>query len=175
MLDKIILGLLHTQPHSAYSLQKAMEKSTNFFYGASQGNIHPTLKRMASAKLVATKKQSTGSRPRIEYTITRMGRQEFKNWVNGPLQVGRVKDDALVKLFFLGHVVKSKRQQIIKEFQQDLAESRAALLLVKELNAVQEHSKPLTEVELFRLETIQYGIDYFEFTEKWYKKLLERV
>ncbi len=174
MLDKIILGMLHTQQHSAYSLQKAMEKTTGFFYGASQGNINPTLKRMASAKLVATKKQHTGSRPKVEYRITRAGREEFKKWINAPLEVGRVKDDALVKLFFLGHVDQSKRHQIIQDFRQELRESRAQLLAVQELNKAQQSSKALTEQDLYRMETIQYGIDYYKFTENWYKKLLNR-
>lgn len=174
MLDKIILGLLQDAPHTAYSLQKAMEASTGFFYGASQGNINPTLKRLEARNAISGQTRMVGARSKVEYSITRVGQQEFTDWVDGPIDVGRVKDDALVKLFFLGHADPEQRRIRIEAFRQELLEHCLQLKLLKADIEKKTAHRQLTEVERFRLETLNYGIDYYEFTSDWYKALLER-
>ncbi len=174
MLDKIILGLLHQRPNSAYGLQKAMEQSTGFFYGASQGNIHPTLKKLEARGAVLGKQEQVGARVRVEYVLTEKGHREFEAWVQGPIEVGRVKDDALVKLFFLGHADRASRRRQVEEFCGELREQKQQLDAIRTQTEELLNGRDLTEVEQYRLETLNYGIAYFEFTAKWYEALLER-
>lgn len=174
MLDKIILGLLHQRPNSAYGLQKAMEQSTAFFYGASQGNIHPTLKKLEARGAIVGQREQVGARPRVEFQLTDQGRQEFDEWVQGPLSVGRVKDDALVKLFFLGHADRQTRRQQVEAFCEELRDQGKQLREIRTQTEVKLNGRTLTDMEQYRLETLNYGISYFEFTADWYEALLER-
>jgi len=41
------------------------------------------------------------------------------------------------------------------------------------MHQVLQDRKP-TSVERFRLETLNYGIDFYEFNLRWYEKLAER-
>lgn len=174
MLDKIILGLLQFSEHSAYSLQKAMQQSTGFFYGASQGNINPTLKRLNAAKLVKTKTSATGKRKSILYTLTKAGQGAFDAWLKESISVGRVRDDALVKLFFMGQMDPAGIKKNLGDFCEELNSTGQALTLLKD--DIQKHlegRKP-TNTERFRLETLNYGIDFYEFNLHWYENLAAR-
>lgn len=174
MLDKIILGLLQDNSHTAYSLQKTMEASTAFFYGASQGNINPTLKKLSSRGAIEGQAKKVGARSKVEYSLTAAGRQEFDDWVKGPIEVGRVKDDALVKLFFLGHADANQRQKCVEAFREELVEQGLQLKQLRVEIQNKAEQRELTEVEQFRLETLNYGIDYFDFNVRWYENLLKR-
>tara|TARA_R110002073_G_scaffold74609_6_gene182487 strand:+ start:643 stop:1188 length:546 start_codon:yes stop_codon:yes gene_type:complete len=174
MLDKIILGLLQFSEHSAYSLQKAMQQSTGFFYGASQGNINPTLKRLLAAKLVKTKAAATGKRKSVLYALTKTGQGAFDTWLKESISVGRVRDDALVKLFFMGQMDPADIQSNLSDYCEELNSTRQALTLIKEdIHRNLTGRKP-TSSERFRLETLNYGIDFYEFNLHWYKNLAAR-
>lgn len=174
MLDKIILGLLQLGNHTAYSLQKAMEQSTGHFYGASQGSINPALKKLADYGAIDGKPLSEGKRKRIEYAITEVGQRTFDEWVNSAMTVGRVRDNALVRLFFLGHVSPAERKQRIEEFCSELRDEYQALEAILQATHQNLQGRALTEVETFRLETLRFGRDYYAFSVQWYEDLLKR-
>lgn len=174
MLDKIILGLLQSSEHSAYSLQKAMKQSTGFFYGASQGNINPTLKRLYAAKLVKTKVAATGKRKSVLYALTKAGQGAFDAWLKESISVGRVRDDALVKLFFMGQLSPTDIKKNLDDLCKELKSTGQALTLLKDdIHKNLEGRKP-TSSERFRLETLNYGIDFYEFNLHWYESLAAR-
>lgn len=173
MLDKIILGLLQFGSHSSYSLQKAMEQSTSFFYGASQGSINPALKKLAASGLIEGVPQQDGGRKRIEYSITAQGQTAFDGWVSSDFTVGRVRDDSLVRLFFLGHLPLNERNALIKQYCDDV---KNEMLTLEDLIFGIEASldgRALTDVEAFRMQTLRFGIEYYEFTIRWYSQLAQ--
>ena len=174
MLDKIILGLLQFSEHSAYSLQKTMQQSTGFFYGASQGNINPTLKRLNAAKLVKTRPAATGKRKSVLYALTNTGQEAFDAWLSESIAVGRVRDDALVKLFFMGQMSPAAIGKNLGHFCEELKTTGQALKLFKdEIQDNLKGRKP-TDAERFRLETLNYGIDFYDFNLRWYENLAKR-
>jgi len=174
MLDKIILGLLQFNEHSAYSLQKSMQESTGFFYGASQGNINPTLKRLKAEKLVRTKDVATGKRKSVMYNLTKAGQNTFDIWLQKSVTVGRVRDDALVKLFFMGQLSPATVKKNLTEFCEELKSTIQALAFLRgDIHEKLQGRKP-TDVERFRLETLNYGIDFYEFNLRWYEDLTKR-
>jgi len=175
MLDKIILGLLQFGSHSSYSLQKAMEQSTSFFYGASQGSISPALKKLVAGGLITGAEHQNGARKRIEYSISTQGQAVFDEWVASDFKVGRVKDDALVRLFFLGHVPKNERNALINQYCDEVKTEKVVLEgLIAGIEAGLE-GRALTNVESFRLHTLRFGIEYYEFTIRWYSELLVKA
>ncbi len=174
MLDKIILGLLQFDRHSAYSLQKAMEQSTGFFYGTSQGAINPALKKLSARGSIKGQDKLEGKRKRIEYSITAKGQREFDSWLSSAMEVGRVREDALVRLFFMGHLDRDARTRQIEAYCDELRTQQQALeTLVQSINQLLA-GRPLTEVEKFRMETLRFGVDYYDFSSRWYEQLLQR-
>lgn len=171
MLDKIILGLLQFGSHSSYSMQKTMEQSTSFFYGASQGSISPALKKLSASGLIEGAPKQDGRRKRVEYSITEQGQLVFDAWVGSDFTVGRVKDDALVRLFFLGHLAPEERKALIGQYCEDLRREKAVLEGL--IHGVEQSldGRLLTEVESFRMQTLRFGIEYYEFSIRWYEKL----
>lgn len=175
MLDKIILGLLQVGTHSAYSLQKTMERSTSMFYGASQGSINPALKKLNAAGHVTGTERLHGNRRRIEYKITALGQQTFEAWLDSAMEVGRVRDDALVRLFFLGHLDKPARLNRVRTFCAELKANKAALEAMVQGTQAELGGRALTDVEACRLETLRFGADYYDFSLNWYQGLLQRM
>lgn len=175
MLDKIILGLLQIGPHSAYSLQKNMERSTSMFYGASQGSINPALKKLSAAGHVTGTERLDGNRRRVEYEVTALGQQAFEAWLDSAMEVGRVRDDALVRLFFLGHLDKAARVNRVRAFCAELKANKAALQAMVQGTQAELKGRTLTDVETCRLETLRFGADYYRFSLNWYEGLLKRM
>lgn len=175
MLDKIILGLLQFSPHTSYSLQKAMEQSTSFFYGASQGSINPALKKLAAAGQILGNPLQDGGRKRIEYSITDDGQRTFDAWAGSEFKVGRVRDDALVRLFFLGHLSEAERAPLLAQYCDDLREQKAGLEAIVASIETNLAGRPLNEVESFRMETLRFGIGYYDFSIRWYEDMTKRM
>ena len=166
--------MLQFSEHSAYSLQKSMQESTGFFYGASQGNINPTLKRLNTAKLIDSRDVATGKRKSVIYKITEAGQGAFDTWLKDGISVGRVRDDTLVKLFFMGQMNPTIRRKNIDNFCEELKSTREALTFIKRATKDKLAGRQPTSIERYRLETLEYGIDFYAFNLKWYKRLAER-
>ncbi|BCE00415.1 PadR family transcriptional regulator [Marinicellulosiphila megalodicopiae] len=175
MQDKIILGLLIEQPYTSYSIKKAMEQSVDFFYSCSLGSIHPCLKKLEKNGFCESKEILSGKRKSFEYHITKSGELEFKKWLSCSIEMGRIKEDALVKLFFIGHLKTEQILIIIDEYIAKLDESLDALKMLDQLNQQKIKSITLTSVQKLRLETLRFGIDYMQFARKWYVNLKSRV
>lgn len=175
MQDKIILGFLLDQPHTSYSIKKDMEKSIDFFYGTSLGSIHPCLKKLEKNGLCRKKEQMSGKRKSIEYSITKKGRNAFQAWLASTLTMGRVKEESLVKLFFMGHLPKVDILKSIDEYIVEIDQSLLALRVVDKMNQTALKNRTLTSVQKLRLETLRFGIDYLKFSRKWYVDLKKRV
>lgn len=175
MLTNIILGLLQVGAHSAYSLQKSMERSTSFFYGASQGSIQPALKKLSAAGHIVGTEQLDGNRRRVEYAVTPLGQKAFESWLDSAMEVGRVRDAALVRLFFLGHLSQAARIRRVEEFCQELKLNKDALVSMVQGIEAKLEGRTLTDVEACRLETLRFGADYYDFSLGWYERLAQRL
>jgi len=130
-----VLGLLTIQPMSGYDLGKNLRESLNYFWAESNGQIYPTLKKLAADGLiVAVATQAAGRRARQKYALTPAGRKQLKEWLAKPPQVQPPRNELLLKLF-LGrsapkgaiaeHVATFKRQY--EEIQNMFEGLRASL------------------------------------------------
>ena len=174
MLDKIVLGLLHDQPHTAYSLQRTMEQSTGFFYSSSSGALHPALRKLVARGEVQRDDVAGSARGKVQYTLTDAGRETFQQWLGSPLGVGRVREAALVRLFFLGHLPQPTRRAVLDGYRRELHEQLAVLdALYAETDAALQDTDP-SDLLSFRFETLRYGRDFFQFTTRWYDDLGRR-
>lgn len=78
-----ILGLLNTKARSGYDLAKTMDKSTMFFWHASQSQIYPELKRLKQEGLVEMEQVINENRPfKQMYYLTDKGKEIFLEWLH---------------------------------------------------------------------------------------------
>ena len=169
MLDKIILGFLQIRDLTAYDIKKAMEQSVNYFYSSSFGSINPALKKLEKATMVTCNEVIEKSRVKKYYTVTEKGKEMYREWLAEPINVGRIKEDSLVRLFFMGDTDKETQMKLIEDYLVELAETKQVFEALRKLSDEREITQGFEEKAKFQLATLQFGIDYFEFTYQWFQ------
>lgn len=98
-----ILGILRNGPMHGYQITVELERRLGG-EPCNSAQIYQGLRWLEGAGLVQAVPPERGfSRDRRPFTITPRGRREFDRWLRSPIVPSRpVRDDALVKLFFLG-------------------------------------------------------------------------
>lgn len=173
MLDKIILGLLTNKKFTAYDIRKAMEISVNHFYSNSLGSINPALKKLKKKKYVNCKEVIENHRVKKYYEITKIGRAEYIKWQQEPINIGRIKDEVLVRLFFMGDSDVELRKKLITEYLSGISEIRNSLKQMKYDFMQKEIPKEYAHKAKYQLSTLEFGIDYYQFVYDWFNKLLK--
>ncbi|MCD4669170.1 MAG: PadR family transcriptional regulator [Actinomycetia bacterium] len=172
MLDKIILGFLKIKELTAYDIKKAMEQSISRFYSSSFGSINPALKKLEKQKHVNCREVTENHRVKKYYEITETGLDNYKNWLKEPINIGRIKNDALVRLFFMGDIDVDSQKKLITKYLKDIKDTKNSLEQVKQEFSEKEIPKEYAQKAKFQLATLEFGIDYYQFTYNWFKNLL---
>jgi DNA-binding PadR family transcriptional regulator len=172
MLDKIILGVLGLKDLTSYDLKKSLDKSINHFYTTSYGSLHPALVKLEKNNLVTSRVFIDGGRSKKLYSITESGRQDFTNWLSSDIQISRLKEDSLVRIFFFGMLEPKVRQNIISTYLQSIDIAMKDLLALRE--EIQQVNVPseFKEIARYQIETLNYGIDQSCFMTDWFNDFL---
>lgn len=178
MQDKIILGLLLDGDKSSYDLQKTMEKSTGYFYNASQGSIQPALKKLMSNSHVIFFEESQGERVKKVYQITDEGKKEFFNWASQAIDLEKPRDPALVKMYFFNYVEQDRKIELVEQYLHEIKSVIAAMTMMKQMSKEQiaKLKEPLDNGKIeSRMAALTFGLDYYTFLNEWYEKYLKQL
>jgi len=175
MIDKIILGFLQNKELTAYNIKKGMEKSTNFFYSNSLGSINPALKKLEKNKFLICNEIVENHRLKKYYKITKKGKQKYFDWLIEPINIGRIKEQALVRLFFLGDLDSQKQINLIQGYLGELSSIIEHLNELKRGLKINKIPKEYSIKANFQFSTLDFGIDYYKFTHKWFSELLVKI
>ena len=178
MQDKIILGLLLDGDKSSYDLQKTMEKSTGYFYNASQGSIQPALKKLISNSHVTFSEEYQGERVKKVYQITDEGKKEFFNWASQAIDLEKPRDPALVKMYFFNYVEQDRKIELVEQYLHEIKSVIATMTMMKQMSQEQiaKLKEPLDTGKIeSRMSTLQFGLDYYTFLNEWYEKYLKQL
>lgn len=175
MMDKIILGLLSQKSMTVYDIKIAMDKSISQFYSNSFGSINPAIKKLEQQLLITCSEHVENSRLKKTYAITSKGRQIYKAWIAEPIKQGRIKDEVLIKIFFLGDIDKIEQKKVINAYLEELTTSKETLENQKEgIENMQLSSTDQVKIK-FQVSTLQFGIDYIAFKQQWFQDLLDKI
>src|SRR5688572_20586279 len=94
-----LLGALADQPRSGYELLKHFEESLAYAWPASHSQIYPELGRLLSENLI--EQAAAGPRGSKTYAVTATGLAEVRRWLRETEPDRRVRNDALLRMFFL--------------------------------------------------------------------------
>ena len=166
MFDRIVLGFLMERAMTGYEIKKTMEKSTNFFFNTSFGNIYPTLKKLEDAGHLLSNEEIKNGKLNKTYSITDSGRQVFKEWLCRNSEIAMIRDEALVRVFFFSYL---NREQIENELDSYIARLTSQIEMMVKLEA--KYKK--FDIDQWRMETLSFGIDYYTYIKTAYIKMLQ--
>ncbi|AGF55902.1 DNA-binding PadR family transcriptional regulator [Clostridium saccharoperbutylacetonicum] len=167
MLEYIILGFLMSGEMSGYDLKQKMIESTSNFFDAGYGSIYPALKRMEAKCVISLREIIEGGKYKKLYAITELGKSEFLNWLELPVEFSRTKPDHLIKIFFFKFLPKEKAITHLKFFIKEV-ESFISIFGKYE-NQVKE------QFDVYQFSTFLFGLGYYEYIVKYCNDLLNKL
>jgi DNA-binding PadR family transcriptional regulator len=170
MVDYLVLGLLMYRPLTMYDIKKAMEKSTNHFFSASFGSLHPALKKLAERGFVTFTQTLEQGRSKKTYAITESGKQAFLEWLQNNTTTDIVREPSLLKMFFLGHLPQEARTPVLESYLAEVERNLQALKGLLEVSQALEVPKDMETHKTYQLATLEFGVAYYEFVKQWYEK-----
>ena len=162
---KIILGFLRVRPRSGYDIKQAVGISTQFFWGASFGQIYPELRRLEQSGLVEV--ESEGGRRRRVYRLTHAGERALDGWLRGDAALFQYRDEGLLRLFFSDLTDADAALENVRRMRQS-REQTAAFFRAQIAPHAQE------DVELgyrFTRRALEFGLVMLEAQAKWLAEL----
>jgi PadR family transcriptional regulator, regulatory protein AphA len=171
-MDVVILGLLMLRERSLYEMKKILEETFSLFYSASFGSLSSALAKMLDREWVTVEEKVEQGRNKKLYAITPAGQAAFFKWMGSPIPGEKVRDPALLRLFFLGFLPPADRARVIERHLAALEALREALILTQRQTAEVPVPPEREELATFQTLTLQYGIDYYTFSLAWFQQLL---
>ena len=96
-----ILGWLHKDSMTGYDLKKQFDQGIGYFWPADQMQIYRTLDRLVEQGYASVHEEIQHARPnRKVYTVTEIGRREFRRWLTESQDLPAFRDSSLIQLFF---------------------------------------------------------------------------
>jgi DNA-binding PadR family transcriptional regulator len=124
-----LLGLVARGEKSGYDLAQGLKVPVGFFWHAKHSQIYPELAKLESLGLVKFKKVTQTDRPdKKVYSLTANGKKKLKEWLSEPLEVPKVRDEFVLKVYSLW-----------------LAEPKAALAMIH--GHAEAHAEQLADYE----------------------------
>ncbi len=117
------MGFLTNGEKTGYQVKKEMEVSTNFFFNTSQGSINPAFKKLEKEGMVTSLEKVENGRLKKIYSITEKGEKCFQEWMNQEIQIAKVKEELLLKIFFFSKISPDERDDIIERYLSKLAKN----------------------------------------------------
>src|SRR5579872_2239436 len=105
-LELALLGLIaEAHLRSGYDLVQAFRISMLHYWHAHPGQIYPTLDRMERDGWISGREVIQRGRPNKRvYSITAEGRRVLLEWLRSPYEPFKMKNTALLKSRFFGHL-----------------------------------------------------------------------
>ncbi len=168
-MEKILLGMLMQKPATGYDIRKKMELSTKFFFSTSQGSINPAFKKLEKNKFVTTEDEIVNGRLRKTYTITKDGREYFKEWLNSKVGVSKVRNDMLLRLFFFPYASQDEKIGILENYLTELK------IHIETLQNLGNNPQVCENCNEYEAATMEFGIGYYSFIYDWYTNYLNNL
>jgi len=159
-----ILGVLLDGPSSGYEIKSLMGRSTAYFWRESDSTIYPMLKVLAKEGKVQSEIAYVGKKKKEVFSITKLGRAEFKAWLDGPTGSETPRNEFLLKLFFV-----TNPEEMVRLFQDRLEKAEKTF---EEYRKIEKRLESLGDYprKAIRLKSLRYGIAHLKLEMKWLKE-----
>ncbi|MCK4888331.1 MAG: helix-turn-helix transcriptional regulator [Candidatus Aminicenantes bacterium] len=149
---------------TSYKIRKIMENSTSLFYTTSLGSINPAFKKLEKEDAVSSRTEVENNRVKKYYSITEKGKDIFLNWMEGEIEISKLKENALLKLFFFSHITPEKRKEILEAYLEKIKVHLGVLGELGDIYCTEDNCEG---------DVLRFGIDYYNFINNWFEKYLK--
>ncbi len=94
-----VLGQLAFRPWSAYELIQEMNRNFHYFYPRAESGLYDALKKLESFGYASAEVETKGKKDRTVYSITPLGREALKAWLDSPPSPYWLEFDGLLRVF----------------------------------------------------------------------------
>jgi DNA-binding PadR family transcriptional regulator len=113
------------QDRNGYEIRQAARRSVEHFWGVSDGQLYPQLRRLHDLGLVAPAGSSAGGRgAATRWRLTGAGRVALHEWLQAPSAPTRSRDESLVKLMFADELGRDAVLELLRERRTSFAAMR---------------------------------------------------
>lgn len=150
-MENIILSILLIKSMTVYEIRMFIQKCLNTVCSDSLGSIQAAIKKLKSNNCIACREYTENSLNKREFSITETGIAQFKDWIQIPMNLQKIKNMEEGKFFFLGMVPKEVRIQSLKGYIESLKIEQEKLLQILKFvedskdNAIQANVERIKE------------------------------
>ena len=131
-MENIILSLLLLKSMTIYEMRGFIQKKLGTVCSDSIGSIQSALKKLIGKECVTIREYVQKGVLKKEYQITEAGVQQFREWIEVPMNLQKGKNMEEGKFFFLGLAPKEVRIASMKGYVENLRTEREKLLQIDE-------------------------------------------
>ena len=161
-----LLGFLHEGPMSGWDLVVQAQQRIGSFWTLTQSQVYRELSAMARDGLV--ERGEPGPRERTPYRITDAGRTAFREWVNRDPGLEQIRFPLLLTIMFAGHLPTERLAEIIEAHR---GRHSSRLEEYRRTRDQIERDGGPTEVDSYRLATLDFGLRYESAVLDWFDEL----
>lgn len=165
MIEMMLLGFLMDGEKTGYEIKKYMENSTHYFFNIGFSSIYPKFKKLEKAGQVRLSQEVKNGKLNKVYALTDEGKKVFLEWLEIPPKIERIRDEALLKVFFFDHLEEEKIKTQLEVYAGELKER------VQTLQTIQERFAAY-KIEPWKMNTLAFGIQYYNFLEQCFSEML---
>ncbi len=174
-MEFVILGLLSLRAMTVYEINKALQRGVSLFYSASFGSINAAIKKMINNGWIEGEEKIENGRNKKIYHINHRGQQAFREWLGSEIEIVKVKEPALTRLYFMGFASDNERIRVLEEHISILRDVLNTLELIKNQSAGLQAPEGMEVVQSFQRLTLDYGIAFYKFNITWFQTLIESL
>ena len=201
-MENLILGLLMIRRFTAYELHILIKNNYQAICSDSIGNIQRALKKLEAAGQATMENSAESGVKKKIFTITPLGRTQFLEWLNQPIDINKAKNMEIGRMLCLGflspeerlssvegqienlkaeydylmavHEVVSQNQDLSHylEYFKDQKEFTASLLASLQKDDVGQVAK---DVNYFGTLTLKFGLDTTKFYLDWFLQMRKEM
>jgi len=118
MIEMMLLGFLMDGEKTGYEIKKYMENSTHYFFNIGFSSIYPKFKKLEKEGRVKLSQKIEKGKLNKVYALTDKGEKAFLEWLEIAPKIERIRDEALLKIFFFDHLEEKKKKKTIGSLYQ---------------------------------------------------------
>lgn len=165
MIEMMLLGFLMDGEKTGYEIKKYMENSTDYFFNTGFSSIYPKFRKLEKDGLVQVNQKIKNGKLNKVYILTDDGKKAFLEWLKNKPQISRIRDEALLKVFFFDYLDEDGIRTQLKDYIQDLKHQ------VQTLQSIEERFSS-RDIEPWKMKTLAFGIQYYTFLEQGFSQML---
>ena len=166
MIEMVLLGFLMDGEKTGYEIKKYMENSTHYFFNIGFSSIYPKFKKLEKDGCVRASEKIKNGKLNKVYTLTEPGKNRFEQWLKVTPEISRIRDEALLKVFFYDYLDRDMILDQMAEYGNELKEQ------VHRLQGIKDRFSG-HKLDPWKMKTLDFGIRYYTFLEENFSRMLD--